>query len=147
MIVKVLEMAKNLKAINDGLPNLIREVVKANENIIVEYVSEDQLFEEGKDGNGLLLSDSLPYAPYTVSIKRAKGQPIDRVTLRDTEDFHRSFYLEYGSDYVEVKASDWKYRLLASDYGEEILKVAEENVHDLLMFYVLPFIVNKLRSI
>jgi len=59
------------------------------------------------------------YSALTVIIKRGKGQPSDRVTLKDDGDFHNSFYLEADQFPVIFNARDIKTGLLSEKYGEE----------------------------
>ena len=44
------------------------------------------------------------YAPATNRIKRKKGQPFDRVTLRDTTEFYRSFKIKTSKNFIKIEA-------------------------------------------
>lgn len=61
-----------------------------------------------------------PYAPLTVAIKRMKGQPTDRVTLKDTGDFYRGFSVIVTADQVLTGSTDEKSAKLQAKYGEAI---------------------------
>lgn len=61
-----------------------------------------------------------PYAPLTVAIKRLKGQPVDRVTLKDTGDFYRGFSVIVTADQVLTGSTDEKNAKLRAKYGEAI---------------------------
>lgn len=54
--------------------------------------AEEQLFEQGINRLGVDIMDYAPYSPLTIAIKEEKGQPTNRVTLRDTGDFEASFF-------------------------------------------------------
>lgn len=60
------------------------------------------------------------YAFSTVQIKRQKGQPSDRVTLRDTGDFYRGVYSRVEGDEVVISSTDSKTGKLVEKYGPDI---------------------------
>jgi hypothetical protein len=126
---------------------VIREVLQDNKEIVLEMNSEEQLFEKGIDRFGVKISSFAPYSPATLQIKRLKGQPTNRVTLRDEGDFHFSFFIEFTSDGFEIKASDWKAANLVSGYGESILGLTDENFRDLAQNYVAPEILKLIKNI
>jgi len=62
------------------------------------------------------------YRPATVRIKKAKGQPYDRVTLKDTGAFQDSFFLvvKPGDGTFKVVFTNIKGPWLVDKYGESI---------------------------
>ena len=62
---------------------LIQSIILENEYIITDMNSEDQLYEQGINRLGVNIMDYAPYSPLTIEIKKEKGQPYNRVTLRD----------------------------------------------------------------
>ena len=109
-------------------------------------ITEEQLYEQGIRGDDVFIADYAPYSPLTIQIKQAKGQPTDRVTLRDEGDYHRSFYIKVGSDHFEVKASDSKAEKLAREYGEEIMQFTDENLYEVIWSYIYPALIFKLKE-
>lgn len=103
-------MRKRVADFNEALTSgrIIQNIIWDNEAYIVDLNAEEQLFEQGINRLGLEISDYAPYSPVTIAIKEAKGQPTNRVTLRDEGDFESSFYLEVGDKQFEIKASDFK---------------------------------------
>lgn len=69
-----------------------------------------------------------PYTDYTVQKKLEKGQPFDRVTLRDTGDFYESVFIEVFKDSFLLDATDVKTKSLKRKYGETILGLTQENI-------------------
>jgi len=61
------------------------------------------------------------YAPRTVQIKKKKGQPFDRVTIRDKGDWYTGIKLEVNGESLIVESSDIKNRDLQKKYGGVIL--------------------------
>jgi hypothetical protein len=87
------------------------------------------------------------YAPLTRTIKQLKGQPIDRVTLRDTGDFYSSVVLSLGSNSFEMTATDPKAAGLEEKYGEDILGLTEDNLEEFRTDYVRPELELKTREL
>lgn len=91
----------------------------------IENLNLGQLLQ-GIDSRGKQI---LPlYAPYTVQKKIAKGQPYNRVTLRDTGDFYESVYVEIFKNSFELEATDVKTKSLKLKYGKSILGLTDENI-------------------
>ena len=135
---KLDELISRLKSFEDEIIKVIEQVVRENEAIILDMNAEDQLFQKGITRKGVEIASFAPYAPLTIEIKKMKGQPTSRVTLRDEGDFHRTFYIEYHADGFQIKASDWKTEDLMLRYGEEILGLTDDNFHEFAVDYVKP---------
>ncbi|MCM1077870.1 MAG: hypothetical protein NC344_06870 [Bacteroidales bacterium] len=141
-------LRKRVAEYNDGLTSglYISNIIKENEAYIVDMNSQVQLYEQGVNRLGVKIADYQPYVPLTIRIKRMKGQPTDRVTLRDTGDFHASFYLVIGSESFEVKASDDKTETLIRKYGRQILGLTDENIAEVIWEYIYPELLEKART-
>ena len=78
------------KIMNDCVNNSSETILDAN---------RDQLFS-GKDKQG---KEIIPeYTPTTIAIKKEKGQPTDRVTLKDTGEWHRSLFMKTESNKIFI---------------------------------------------
>lgn len=141
------DLIYKLKSFEREIKDAIERTLKDNEYIILEMNTEDQLYERGIDRFGRQIAEYAPYSPITIEIKKLKGQPTGRVTLRDEGDFHASFYIEYTSDGFEIKASDWKTDMLVKGYGEGILGLADDNFKDLAQNYIAPAIIQTFRKL
>ena len=117
---------------------LIQSIILENEYVITVMNSEDQLYEQGINRLGVNIMDYAPYSPLTIEIKKEKGQPYNRVTLRDEGDFERSFYVEADTQQFTIKAADWKTEDLIQRYGRQILGLTEENKIILIWEYIYP---------
>lgn len=99
--------------------------------LIIE-LNQDQLYDLGEDSKGNKLwsfSPSMPYSPYTIKIKQAKGQPTDRLTLRDTGAFYKSFTVEVEGNSIVLDADGQKQGTnLFSQYGIDILGLNDQNM-------------------
>lgn len=130
--------------INSG--KWVQQIIYDNEAYIVDLNAEEQLYEQGVNNLGVSISDYAPYSPVTIEIKKAKGQPTNRVTLRDEGDFESSFFLEVGQNQFEIKASDWKTEELIKRYGRQILGLTNENIEKLIWDFIYPDLLSKLKN-
>lgn len=142
------DLRDRVKTFNDKLADgtYIRAIIEENDGYIIDMNAEQQLYEQGVNTYGVKIMDYKPYQPLTIRIKREKGQPVDRVTLRDTGDFQSSFYLEVGNEQFEIKANDWKTDELIKKYGREILGLTDEHISDLIWNFIYPGILEKAKS-
>ena len=120
-----------------------REIIRLN--------TQEQLFKKGIDRTGRTLeSIGGAYSDLTVLIKSAKGQPTDRVTLRDTGDFYESFRIEIGKTEFEIQADTLKDDTdLIQEWGEDILGLTEESLEvirdtfrDAIIEYIQKEVIN-----
>jgi len=90
-----------------------------------EAITEDQLFNRGVDGNENRL---LGYSRTTIRIKIAKGQPVNRTTLRDENNFHPSITLTAFDNRFEISSNVTQAKFLIGRYGKDILKPTKDNM-------------------
>ena len=126
---------------------IILDFIAENSKDIAAYVSDMQLFIEGIRGeDGEFIADYWPYRPFTVAVKQTKGQPTDRVTLRDTGAFHASIQVTTDSEKFTVTATDPKTEELQQKYGEGILNLSDENLHSLKVALLIPELRKKFKE-
>lgn len=146
----IIDLQTKVKTLNDGLTSglFVREIIDdgLTTAFILDANSEDQLFEQGINRLGVDIMDYAPYSPLTIEIKEEKGQPTDRVTLRDYGDFESSFFLEVNDTQFEIKASDFKTEELIKKYGKEILGLTNENIAKLIWQYIYPDLLEKVKK-
>lgn len=146
----IIDLQAKVKTLNDGITSglFVREIIDdgLTTAFILDANSEDQLFEQGINRLGIDIMDYAPYSPLTIEIKEEKGQPTDRVTLRDYGDFESSFFLEVNDTQFEIKASDFKTEELIKKYGREILGLTNENIAKLIWQYIYPDLLDKVKK-
>lgn len=72
-------------------------------------------------------SEILPtYIDFTIAIKQDKGQPTDRVTLRDTGAFQAAITTEVTQTHVITDSTDEKSAKLQKKYGKKIFGLSEK---------------------
>ncbi|SNC62276.1 hypothetical protein SAMN06265337_0638 [Hymenobacter gelipurpurascens] len=137
------ELARGLQRLPQALELATEQVVRDN-TAFLEDANTEQL-SQGKDSTG---KDITPeYADLTRTLKEIKGQPTDRVTLRDKGDFYTSIVANLGGKQFEMVATDPKSDELQEKYGEEILGLTEDTLEEFRQDYVKPELLEKTRSI
>lgn len=132
-----------------NMSDIINNSIKANEEKILQFNTEDQLFRRGVGGDNQRLKPS--YAKLTKKIKKKNGQPTNRVTLRDTGEFHSNFFIEYAPDEITIKASETiregvdLSKHLAKRYGNDIYGLTGQNIEK-LQRNIKPQIIEQLRN-
>lgn len=147
----ILQLLKNAESLNNSLGNntLIVDILEDGETkaFILDANAEEQLYEQGINTLGIDIMDYAPYRPLTIAIKEEKGQPTNRVTLRDEGDFESSFFINVGNDSFEIKAGDSKTEELIKKYGRHILGLTDENISKLIWKYIFPDLLKKTKEI
>lgn len=145
----IAEYLKWAETFNNQLENgtLLQDIIEANEPFIVDCVTDKQLYDKGINALGVEISSYMPYRPLTIEIKSAKGQPTDRVTLKDTGDFYKSVHVKADKTYFEVVASDWKADELLGKYGDDILGLTSAHKQELIWQKIYPALLQQARGL
>ncbi len=142
-ILGLLSIAETVERnLSDG--NYTRKALEQNQQRIVE-MNVEQLYDYGMNSLGIRIDTYEPYSPYTVRIKQEKGQPYDRVTLRDTGDFHKSFGVVFEPVGFYITSTDYKTQDLIDKYGARIFGLTSENKQDLTIKYVVPVVREEIK--
>jgi hypothetical protein len=118
------KVLKELQAFDSGIDAVIIDRVKDQEQAIVAANAE-QLF------SGILATGrptKPDYAQSTIARKRRKGQPTNRVTLKDTGKFHISLKVDYREKEFELTSDDTKRVYLERKYGRDIYGLTDANL-------------------
>lgn len=123
-------------------------VDKEVQNEILRINTEEQLDEQGVDSLGRSLGD---YSPFTVSMKRFKGDRYDHITLNDTGDFHNSFTVRVVADgWIQDADDSSKYdEPLFEVYGLDVLGITDENlkyIQEMIIENFIKYVRTKLLS-
>ena len=136
----ITDMRDRVTRLRDELEDgsLMRYIIGHYEDEICKMNADEQLYNRGVNAYNVPIMDYRPYTPTTAFIKDQKRQPTDRVTLRDTGAFHRSFYVEADDKGFSIMATDEKTPSLIRKYGREILGLTPENKTELTWRWVFP---------
>lgn len=135
-----------LRRFREILNDELKDEILNNADVIIEMVAQNQLYEQGIEGRGVSIMSYRPYAPRTIKKKQKKGQPYDRVTLRDTGEFHASLRVESDENGFYIVSSDEKAEYLLERYGTTIFRLTNENLKELLNNYIRPSLAKKLKA-
>ncbi len=136
------DLEKFILEIKNSIPTWIKEVVEQNKDVILDLQLQGQ-FDKGKDSEGKKLVP--PYALSTRKKKRKKGQPTNRVTLKDTGKFYESVKVEVRSDEFEIKSAINYSIYLVKKYGA-IFGLTPSNLEDFTKNFVVPYIKTKIND-
>lgn len=98
---------------------------------IIYLNTQEQLFNKGIDSEGVRLdvARGYGYANVTKQIKAQKGQPTDRITLKDTGEFYQSFRVDVRAGVITIDAQAQKDDTnLFTEWGVDILGLTEESI-------------------
>ena len=140
--VSIRNLVYRLRKFKPVLEQHLKEEVENHADILSQYTRERLWI--GLDG--YLKSIKPPYALRTIKNKLRKGQPIDRVTLRDTGKFYSSFRIEFDADGFRVVSTDEKSIFLIAKYGEQILRISNEDFNYFLRNYIRPALAEKMKE-
>ena len=116
-----------------------------SKKLIIRLNTQEQLFESGEDSRGIKLEtiDSTGrqgYTSRTIQIKRVKGQPTDRVTLKDTGDFYDSFRVISRPNEIEIVANTFKDgENLEDRWGNFIIGLQEGSLNEVIKNIIEPY--------
>lgn len=99
-------------------------IVKELQSDITTFITELQLYDRGIDGKGRFLAH---YAPYTIALKKQKGEVYTHTTLHDTGDFYEGFYAVGKYGLLFIYSTDDKAEDLEERYGSDIFNLTIEN--------------------
>lgn len=135
-----------LRKFKEILNDELKEEILSHWYVIVDMISEDQLYEQGINGRGVEIKSYQPYTPRTIKNKIKKRQPIDRVTLRDTGELRKSLRVEFDDEGFYITSTDDKAPYLLKKYGQTIFRLTDENLKILLNNYIRPELQTKLKE-
>ena len=141
-LIKYLENVKQKLTITNLMVNVIGKD-RSLLQLIVSLNTQDQLYNKGIRSDKTKIGQ---YAPYTIEIKRLKGQPYNHITLKDTGDFYDSFVafvdnsadIQISSDPIKTDALTGLTTDLTIRYGEKIIGLTEENIDVINKKILLP---------
>jgi len=128
---RMYEYAKRVSKLRSEV--LFRVIFSINEikEEIIYLNTQEQLFEKGIDSEGVRLdvARGYGYANVTKKIKAQKGQPTDRITLKDTGEFYQSFRVDVREGVITINADAQKDDTnLFDEWGVDILGLTEESI-------------------
>lgn len=122
---------------------LVKEIVVENRAYLEDKNAEQLYAGEQPDGGRI----EPEYSDLTVKIKKLKGQPFNRVTLKDEGDFHKSIKAEIASAAgFKMTSDDPKRKKLEKKYGQ-ILGLSAKSKSEFSREILQPELVRKIKRI
>lgn len=87
-----------------------------------------------------------PYAARTITIKKRKGQPTDRVTLRDTGAFYKGIFVEVRETTFVTDSIDEKTGDLLDKYGKRIFGLGKTRRSEYVQESLRPVFVKNVKN-
>lgn len=126
MPITAFDMIQRIEKVIADIPKETENIIKRNEQEVLDLNREKQLYEKGIDSNGKRI---VPYySPYTIALKRSNQEVYNRVTLLDTGDFYKGFKIKFNglSNPFNIFSTDSKSSDLIEKYGD-IFGLTKEN--------------------
>jgi len=123
----------------------IQDVLNRAANLIKDLQTQDQMFDKGQKSTGLSITPS--YAQSTISIKQKKGQPTDRVTLKDTGDYYESIIVDAQATQLIIRSNITYAVFLANRYGSDVLGLTVENLTNIVNQLIVPQLDKNINNI
>lgn len=130
---KEIETIESLRLI---IHDSIKEAFRRYDFVILDYLTNKQWFQKGQKSDGKIIKPA--YSRITIKIKQAKGDPYDRVTLRDTGKLYKSIDLIAGERALIARITVEYFRKLELKYGKRILGIQDQFLEEFCENYILP---------
>lgn len=131
------------KLINGVLVDIIVSTLKENEKYIIELNKRQLIIGKTREGK-----DLGNYTARSLQMKSERGQPSisgDKISLHDSGDFWRGFFVNIDKDIVEVLSTDEKTQLLLYHWTDKIFGLSDESIRN-LQERVIPTIQDKIMK-
>ncbi len=122
----------------------VKEAIRRYDFVILDYLTNKQWFQKGQKLDGKIIKPA--YSRITVSIKQKKGDPYDRVTLRDTGRLYNSIEIIAGDRAAIARISVPYFEGLQKKYGDKILGIQDIFIVDFAENYVLPLLTKNIND-
>lgn len=132
----VSRFTRKIKALENAINPTIKKTIEGNKPLIIDQQTNEQLYE-GKDADTKDIKPS--YALSTRIVKRKKGQPIDRVTLKDSGDLYKSIKVDAKTNEMIITANVAYFKYLVTHYsGNNLLGLDKAFLDKFTKKKVLP---------
>lgn len=136
------DIAKNIRNLRKTFDQVVLDIVQDDEELVLDMNREQMYSGVRADGSQIRPE----YTANTISVKQRKGQPTNRVTLKDTGDHYREMFIQYGDDAFGIY-SDAEYAIhLGNKYQFDIYGLTPDNI-DILSEVVGGKLGDRLESI
>lgn len=132
-IAAVLNRVKSI-----DIKSIAQTSIVETKEAIADLNAEQMFVGLRSDGSEILPS----YSKLTIQIKKEKGQPTDRVTLRDTGSFYEGIKVDVSGDRLNITSTDEKTEKLNKKYSK-----SKGNIFGLSDRFKREYLNNNLRKV
>ncbi len=134
-----------LLELKNSINKSIQNSISTNKAVLIEQQTGGQ-FDKGQDSQGIQFVPK--YAFSTKVAKRRKGQPTDRVTLKDTGKLYNNIEIQAQTTQAIITANVEYFKYLITHYDKNtILGIQTEAMKDFLNKFTLPEIEKNFKTI
>ena len=134
-----------LLELKNSINKSIQNSISTNKAVLIEQQTNGQ-FDKGQDSQGIQFVPQ--YAFSTKVAKRRKGQPTDRVTLKDTGKLYNNIEIQAQTTQAIISANVEYFKYLVTHYDKNtILGIQTEAMKDFLKEFTLPEIEKNFKTI
>ena len=112
-------LQQQLKEMEAVINSSIQETINRSKPLLIDEQTNTQWYSKGQDAEQSEISPS--YALSTIVTKQKRGQPTDRVTLKDTGALYDSIRVEATATQLIISANVEYYKYLVIHYDTNIL--------------------------
>lgn len=120
------KLTRGMRKLNTWLDSgaLLDRIVEINA-VKIAGLNVSQMFDYGQTATGAMIKPD--YAPSTIARKKRKHQPYNRVTLRDTREFHDEMIATPEHTQFTIDSPVEHTQYLTKRYGDEIFGLNDGN--------------------
>lgn len=127
---------KKLNQLKDSINPTIQDTVNRTKPLLIDEQTNEQMFK-GEDSKGVQFVPS--YALSTKVTKKKKGQPTNRVTLKDSGDLYKSIKVDAKTNEMIISANVEYFKYLVTHYSQNtILGLQPEFLEKYTKQLILP---------
>jgi hypothetical protein len=109
---------RKLKELKASINPTIQETINRTKPLLIDEQTNGQMYK-GEDSEGKQFVPS--YALSTRVIKRKKGQPTNRVTLKDSGDLYKSIKIDAKTNDMIISANVEYFKYLVTHYDQNTI--------------------------
>lgn len=126
MIEEIEDRIKKIRTVAGELNVIMNEILRLNAGLIIQMNVEQQ--RKGVNAKNARIGT---YAESTKKARKRKGLQVSFVDLEVTKNYHKSFAITYGKDFIELAAPEVLYSIFLDNHYPDLFGLSEENINQL----------------
>ena len=126
MIEEIEKRITKLRSLSNDLNVIINDVLRANASFVIQLNVEQQ--QSGVNAKNKKIGT---YAESTKKARKRKGLQTSFVDLEVTKNYHKSFAITYGKNFIELTAPDVLYTIFLDNHYPDLFGLTDTNMEKL----------------